>query len=110
MSSKLKIYNIGEKKSKINSEYVMNVAEKENGATEYTLCRSHSDCWSKHCQGDIILSIVDDGNGYTLDRSLDKKVGYDVMAEFYIMLQFIKVIDGPLYEGIITEETIIGEF
>jgi hypothetical protein len=110
MSSKLKIYNIGDKKSKINSEYIMNVAEKENGATEYTLCRSHSDCWSEPCRGEKILSLVDDGNGYNLDRSLGKKVAYDVMAEFYIMLQFIKVIDGPIYEGVITEETIIGEF
>jgi len=103
------VYYVSSKNSKNTNEYIIKVNEKDEGV-EYSLHRSYCETWSEHVRGEKIMSILDDGNGYVLDKSLGKKIEYDIFAEFYILLQFIKIKDGSPYEGTFKQEIIIGEF
>jgi len=69
-------------------EYDLHVQETDRG-TKYSLIRSKAGHWSEHAQGETVCAIFDDGDGYRLSKHVTRDMGYDTMAELYILMAFI---------------------
>ena len=71
-------------------EYDLFVSEK-NGDTTYTLCRSSNPAWTN--PGEVIITATEDGNGFTFNRKIGKKIDYSVFSHLRILLGAITSID-----------------
>lgn len=106
----VKTYFISDKQNKVHNEYKITISDDEKGTVEYTMYHGSSDVWSDAYKDTKIMSVIDNGNGFVFSKSFGKKFDYTDMSELYILLQFMKTMDQPLYEGIISEQTIISQF
>lgn len=73
-------------------EYDIYVEDTDEG-TVYRMYYSNNETWSEHVRGRLINRVVDDGNEFTFQFSLGKKLDYCEMAERMILLSFINHMD-----------------
>lgn len=69
-------------------EYVIDVIDTNKG-TEYVLSRSGSPCWSEHAKHEIVLTLLDDGNGVKINPKIGKELDYAYLSQLQLLLQFV---------------------
>ena len=69
-------------------EYDLQV-ENTDAGTKYSLIRSQADQWSDNAKSQTVCAILDDGDGYKLSKHVTRDMGYDTMAELFILMSFI---------------------
>lgn len=69
-------------------EYVIDVVDTIKG-TEYVLSRSGSSCWSEHAKHEIVLTLLDDGNGVKVQPKIGKHLNYADFSQLQLLLRFI---------------------
>jgi len=67
-------------------EYDIAVEIIEEGE-EFTLFRSLDSYWAEHVRGDKVLSLVDNGNGVVLSKKIDE-MDYSEILELSLLLNF----------------------
>jgi len=72
-------------------EYNLVVEETDNGV-EYSLFMSEGEQWNEHARGKLSLSMVNDGNGVTFSKKLNKMDYSDVFA-VRLLLNFENFLD-----------------
>lgn len=107
----IKTYHIGDREENNDHDYTIGVIENEKDTT-YVMSRSESSHWSEPCRGEVLITLVDDGNGYKFKDKIGKDVNYAEFAELYILMQFINKVYShkPIYIGTISESTFITDF
>lgn len=73
-------------------EYDIYVDDTDEG-TVYRMYYSNNETWSEAVRGTLINKVVDDGNEFSFQFSLGKKLDYCEMAERMILLSFINFLD-----------------
>lgn len=70
-----------------------------------TMYRSENKIWIR--PGEMILRVIDDGNGYFITHQEDRftrgQIGYHTWANMFLLMRTIHTIE-PVYMGSITEE------
>ena len=69
-------------------EYIIQVNDTDKG-TEYVLSRSGSGCWTESCRNEIVLTLLDDGNGVKISPKIGKELDYAHLSQLQLLLQFI---------------------
>lgn len=69
-------------------EYVIQVNDTDKG-TEYVLSRSGSGCWTEQCRHEVVLTLLDDGNGVRVTPKIGKQLDYAQLSQLQLLLQFI---------------------
>lgn len=69
-------------------EYVIEVTDVNKG-TQYVLSRSGSGCWSEHARNEVVLTLLDNGNGVKIKPKIGKELNYAELAQLQLLLQFI---------------------
>lgn len=88
-------------------EYYIEVTEdSKSGGTVYTLKRSKSDVWSDHIQGEVLMSVTDDGNGLVFDKKL-KSIDYAAFVELTFLTKFITTYDKTMCSGYTIEKSTV---
>lgn len=59
----------------------------------HSLYYSHSECWSEHLHGQLILSIIDTENELVIDKAFNKKIknklDYVEFNQLYVLMKCI---------------------
>lgn len=71
-----------------NHEYNIEVENDGHGTVKYTLLASNNDVWTEHTKGKKLSSFTDDGNNIILEKTLGKTIGYDILNELRILINF----------------------
>jgi hypothetical protein len=76
------------------------------------LYRSLNDCWSDDRRGEEVITVVDTGDEIIFPEDMfTGEVGYDKLAELYILLAFLNKTEHiPLYKADIEEITPLSSF
>lgn len=93
-----------------NHEYNIMVSETDEGKL-YEIVRSQSEIWSELARGEFIMSLLDDGNGYSIKSGFKKRMDYSQICEFKMLLSVVFNHDKNLgLDGgkIVSIETIIN--
>lgn len=69
-------------------EYVIEVNNTDKG-TEYVLSRSGSACWTEHCRHEVLLTLLDDGNGVKVTPKIGKELDYAHLSQLQLLFQFV---------------------
>ena len=77
---------------KDNVEYIITEVEVATGV-EFSLFRSNSDEWSDHVKNELVVSIIDTGNGFVFSNKLSKTLDYSEAAELLILLTAMSKVD-----------------
>lgn len=88
-----KYYVLNEKD---NVEYIITQVDVATGV-EFSLFRSDSDEWTDHARNELVISIIDTGNGYVFSSKLSKSLDYALACELLILMTAMSKID-PLME------------
>ena len=91
--------------NKIVHEYTIMQYMNDNGHEVTTLHRSHDDVWAEGRRGEEVIKVIDTGDMVIFPKKeFAGDVGYDKIAELYILLHFINKTERmPMYEGTIEE-------
>ena len=76
-------------------EYIITETDTDDG-TMYQLHRSLNNTWSKDCQGEILVTMINDGNGYKFKWKQEerKRLGYDEIEHLYLLIDYVRRIEG----------------
>jgi hypothetical protein len=76
-------------------EYVITEADTDDG-TMYQLYRSLNETWSEDCRGEVLVTMIDDGNGYKFKwkQKEKKRLGYDEIEHLYLLIDYVRRIEG----------------
>jgi hypothetical protein len=71
-----------------NVEYTIEMPSEEDA---YFMRRSRSECWSESARGELILTVLDSGEGYRIkwETKPNKTLDYAQTVELTIMLNFL---------------------
>jgi len=72
-------------------EYNIVVEETDKGV-EYSLFMSESDQWNEHAKGDLVLSMINDGDGVIFSKKL-KKLDYGDLFAVRLLLNLENFMD-----------------
>ena len=72
-------------------EYNIVVEETDKGV-EYSLFMSEGEQWNDHAKGELVLSMVNDGNGVTFSKKL-KKLDYTDLFAVRLLLNLENFMD-----------------
>ncbi len=75
-------------------EYNVVVAETDKGV-EYSLFTSEGEQWNDHAKGELVLSMVDNGNGVNFSKKL-KKMDYTDVFAVRLLLNLERFLDNNL--------------
>jgi hypothetical protein len=77
-------------------EYIITEADTDDGVM-YQLHRSLNETWSEDCQGEVLVTMIDDGNGYKFKwkQKEKKRLGYDEIEHLYILINHVRRADDP---------------
>jgi hypothetical protein len=91
--------------NKVVHEYTIMQYQNEDDDTVTALHRSHDDVWAESVRGEEILRIIDTGDNLIFPRKMyNGEVGYDKLAELYIVMHFMNKTERmPLFQGVIEE-------
>lgn len=73
-------------------EYIITEADTDDG-TMYQLHRSLNDTWSEDCQGEVLVTMINDGNGYKFKykHAEKKRLGYDEIEHVYLLINHVRL-------------------
>lgn len=76
-------------------EYVITEVETDDG-TMYQLHRSLNDTWSEDSKGEVLVTMINDGNGYKFKykHAEKKRLGYDEIEHLYLLIDYVRRIEG----------------
>lgn len=76
-------------------EYVITEVETDDG-TMYQLHRSLNDTWSEDSKGEVLVTMINDGNGYKFKwkQHEKKRLGYDEIEHLYLLIDYVRRIEG----------------
>ena len=82
-------------------EYIITEVETDDG-TMYQLHRSLNDTWSEDCKGEVLVTMINDGNGYKFKykHAEKKRLGYDEIEYLYILINHVRKVEGQTYYNI----------
>ncbi len=63
--------------------------EEVNKGTRYSLSLSNAEIWNAHSRGEERIALLNDGNGYTFDKSLTNKMDYSMVQSVSILFSYI---------------------
>lgn len=68
-------------------EFVISEKLTDDGV-EYKLLRSKNDTWADPVKGEVLVTLIDDGNGYKFKwkQSEKKRIGYDELEHLYLLI------------------------
>lgn len=76
-------------------EYVITEADTDDG-TMYQLHRSLNETWSEDSKGELLVTMINDGNGYKFKykHAEKKRLGYDEIEQLYLLIDYVRRIEG----------------
>lgn len=76
-------------------EYVITEADTDDG-TMYQLHRSLNETWSEDSKGELLVTMINDGNGYKFRYKYaeKKRLGYDEIEHLYLLIDYVRRIEG----------------
>ena len=82
-------------------EYIITEADTDDGMM-YQLHRSLNETWSEDYQGEVVVTMIDDGNGYKFKwkQKEKKRLGYDEIEHLYILINHVRRADDQIYYNI----------
>lgn len=91
--------------NKIVHEYTIMKYTNNEGDQVVALHRSHDDVWTESVRGEEIFAIIDTGDNLIFPKkTFNGEVGYDKLAELYIVMHFMNKTERmPLFQGKIEE-------
>ena len=91
--------------NKIVHEYTIMQYMNDNGHEVTALHRSHDEVWAESRRGEEVIKVIDTGDMVIFPKKeFSGDVGYDKIAELYILLHFINKTERmPMYQGKIEE-------
>lgn len=91
-----------------NGEHDYNVTvEKTAKGKEYSVFHSNGEQWRTPVKGDLILKMVDDGNGMKFSKKLPKKMEYHEVLALHILLSVERCLDPQIKYQIIENKSLI---
>jgi hypothetical protein len=72
-------------------EYIITEADTDDGVM-YQLHRSLNETWSEDSKGELLITIINDGNGYKFKwkQNEKKRLGYDEIEHLYILINHVR--------------------
>jgi hypothetical protein len=72
-------------------EYIITETDTDDGMM-YQLHRSLNETWSEDCQGEVLVTMIDDGNGYKFKwkQKEKKRLGYDEIEHLYVLINHVR--------------------
>lgn len=76
-------------------EYVITEADTDDG-TMYQLYRSLNETWSEDSKGELLVTMINDGNGYKFKykHAEKKRLGYDEIEHLYLLIDYVRRMEG----------------
>lgn len=76
-------------------EYIITEAGTNDGIM-YQLYRSLNDTWSEDSKGELLVTMINDGNGYKFKykHAEKKRLGYDEIEHLYLLIHHVRRIEG----------------
>ena len=91
-----------------NGEHDYNVTvEKTDKGNEYSVFHSNGVQWRTPVKGDLILKMVDDGNGMKFSKKLPKKMEYHEVLALHILLSVERKLDPQIKYQVIENISLI---
>lgn len=79
-----------------NVEFIITETDTDD-STMYQLYRSLNDTWAEDCKGELLITMINDGDGYKFKwkQSEKKRLGYDEIEHLYLLINHIRRIENP---------------
>ena len=76
-------------------EYVITEVDTDDG-TMYQLYRSLNETWSEDSKGELLVTMINDGNGYKFKykHAEKKRLGYDEIEHQYLLIDYVRRMEG----------------
>ena len=76
-------------------EYVITEVDTDDG-TMYQLYRSLNETWSEDSKGELLVTMINDGNGYKFKykHAEKKRLGYDEIEHLYLLTDYVRRMEG----------------
>ena len=76
-------------------EYIITETDTDDG-TMYQLHRSLNEVWSEDSKGELLVTMINDGNGYKFKYKYaeKKRLGYDEIEHLYLLIDYVRRIEG----------------
>lgn len=87
-------------------DYDVTVEDTDEG-TLYTMYRSKNHFWNEDARGEKVMSVLDNGDGYTFSPRVGKELDYAEGSELYAILAFINS-QSVMFKGHILETNLVG--
>ena len=86
-------------------EYIITEVETDEG-TMYQLHRSMNETWSEDAQGELLVTMVNDGNGYKFQykHAEKKRLGYDEIEHLYLLINHVRKTEGRIVYDVVQYE------
>lgn len=77
-------------------EYIITETDTDDG-TMYQLYRSLNETWSEDSKGELLVTMINDGNGYKFKykHAEKKRLGYDEIEHLYLLIDYVRRMEGP---------------
>jgi hypothetical protein len=77
-------------------EYIITETETDNG-TMYQLYCSLNDTWAEDHKGELLITMINDGDGYKFKwkQSEKKRIGYDEIEHLYLLINHVRRNENP---------------
>jgi hypothetical protein len=82
-------------------EYIITETDTDDG-TMYQLYRSMNDTWSEDSKGELLITMINDGNGYKFKykHAEKKRLGYDEIEHLYLLIDYVRRVEGQVFYNI----------
>lgn len=91
-----------------NGEHDYNVTViKTDKGKEYSIYNSDGEQWRTPAKGELILKMIDDGNGIKFDRKIGKKMDYHELLALHILLSVERKLDPQMKYQVIENVSLI---
>ena len=76
-------------------EYIITETDTDDGMM-YQLHRSLNETWSEDCQGELLITMINDGDGYKFKwkQNEKKRLGYDEIEHLYLLINHVRRAEG----------------
>lgn len=73
-------------------EFIITESEIDEG-TKYVLSRSKNETWSDTAKGNVLVTMINDGNGYKFkyEHTDKNRLGYDEIEHVYLLINHVRL-------------------
>jgi hypothetical protein len=85
-----------------NVEYIITEVETDDGV-KYELNRSLNDKWTDHCKGEVLVTMINDGNGYKFKwkQGEKKRLAYDEIEHLYLLINHVRRLENRIVYNVL---------